>query len=158
MIPSADALYGEDFYAWAVQQAELLRRLPLTSNSVDAQHVAEEIEDLGRSELRTAQSLVEHIIEHLLKLEFSGLEEPADHWRDEIVEWRLQLDKTMTASIEAKLDLPGRYRAAMRLLRRFEREVPGLAARLPPACPYSLAQIVSADGEDWFPALHPGDR
>ena len=151
-----DALYEEDFYAWAVQQAELLRRLPLTSNSIDAEHVAEQIEDLGRSELRAAQSLVEHIIEHLLKLEFSGLDEPTDHWRDEIVEWRLQLDKTMTASIEAKLDLPVRYRSALRLVRRLERDVPGLAARLPRMCPYSLAQIVSAGGEeDWFPAPHP---
>ena len=76
MTLSADALYEEDFYAWTQQQAGLLRRMPLTSNSVDAEHVAEEIEDLGRSELRTAQSLVEHIIEHLLKLEFSGSASP----------------------------------------------------------------------------------
>jgi Domain of unknown function DUF29 len=150
-----DALYEEDFYAWTQQQAALLRRLPLTGNSIDREHVAEEIEDLGKSDLRAAQSLVEHIIEHLLKLEFSGLGEPADHWRDEIVEWRLQLDKTLTASIEAKLDLPARYRSALRLLRRLERDVPGLTARLPPACPYSLAEIVSAGGEDWFPAPRP---
>jgi Domain of unknown function DUF29 len=155
MIRSSDALYEEDFFAWTVRQAELLRHLPLTSNAVDAEHVAEEIEDLGRSELRTAQSLVEHIIEHLLKLEFPGLGEPSDHWRDEIVEWRLQLDKTLTASIEAKLDLPSRYRAALRLARRLERDVPGLVARLPPVCPYSLNEIVSVGGEDWFPAPRP---
>ena len=94
MIAPADALHEEGFYAWTQQQAELLRRLPLTSNSIDAEHVAEEIEDLGRSELRTAQSLVEHVIEHLLKLQFFGLDQPTEHWRDEIVEWRLQLDKT----------------------------------------------------------------
>ncbi len=118
-----------------MQQADLLRRLPLTSNSVDAEHVAEEIEDLGRSDLRTAQSLVEHIIEHFLKLEFAGLDDPAEHWRDEIVERRLQLDKTLTRSIEAKLDLPCRYKSALRLLRRLERDVPGLMSRVPQACP-----------------------
>jgi len=155
MTLTADALYDEDFYAWTVQQADLLRRMPLTSNSVDAQHVAEEIEDLGRSELRTAQSLAEHIIEHLLKLEFSGLEEPAEHWRDEIVEWRLQLDQILTRSIEAKLDLPSCYRASLRLVRRLERDVPGLMSRVPSACPYSLEQIVSAGEEDWFPPEHP---
>lgn len=155
MTRSPNALYERDFFAWTVQQADLIRRLPLTSNAVDAERIAVEIEDLGKSELRAAQSLVEHIIEHLLKLEFSGLDEPADHWRDEIVEWRLQLDKTLTASIEAKLDLPNRYRAALRLMRRLERDVPGLAARLPPSCPYSLAEIVSAGGEDWFPAPRP---
>jgi hypothetical protein len=147
-----NTLYDDDFYAWTQQQAAVLRGLPATSNQLDAGLVAEEIEDLGRSEVRAAQSLCEHIIEHFLKLEYSGLTEPADHWRDEIVEWRLQLDKTLTRSIIAKLDLPDRYRAALRLVRRQERAVPGLMARLPTECPYSLDQIISTGDEDWFPA------
>jgi Domain of unknown function DUF29 len=155
MTVPAGALYDEDFYAWTQQQAELLRRLPPVSNSFDAANVAEEIEDLGRSELRAAQSLCEHIIEHFLKLEYSGINEPAAHWRDEIVEWRLQLEKTLTCSIEAKLDLPARYRAAIRLVRRLERDVPGLTDRLPVQCPYTLDQIVSGADEDWFPLPRP---
>ena len=127
----------------------------MTSNSVDAEHVAEEIEDLGRSDLRAAQSLVEHIIEHFLKIEFSGLVDPAEHWRDEIVEGRLQLDKTLTRGIQAKLDLPSRYRAATRLIRRLERDVPGLTSRIPAASPYTLGQIVSDGSEDWFPIPRP---
>jgi hypothetical protein len=150
----ADTLYEEDFYAWTQQQADLLRHLPLTGNSIDAEKVAEEIEDLGWSELRTAKSLVEHIIEHFLKIEFSGPDELAEHWRDEIVEWRLQLDKTLTRSIAAKLDLAARYKAALRLVRRLERDVPGLTNRFPPTCPYSLEQIVSGE-EEWFPPPRP---
>ena len=88
---SDTALYDEDFYAWTQQQADLLRRLPTTSNQLDAELIAEEIEDLGRSELHACQSLVEHIIEHLLKLGYAGLAEPANYWRREIVEWRSQL-------------------------------------------------------------------
>jgi uncharacterized protein DUF29 len=153
---SADTLYDADFYAWTQQQAALLRRLPPAmneagSNALDLENIAEEIEDLGRSDLRAAQSLVEHIIEHFLKLEYSGLDGPTEHWRDEIVEWRLQLEKVLTRSIEAKLDLPGRTRAALRLIRRLERDVPGLTSRLPTQCPYTLEQIVSGAGEDWFP-------
>jgi len=151
MTVTADLLYEEDFYAWTQQQAELLRRLPAISNALDIEHIAEEIEDLGRSDLRTAQSLCEHVIEHFLKLEFSGLEQPTDHWRDEIVEWRLQLEKVLTRSIAAKLDLPGRYRAALKLARRLERDVPGFLGRLPSECPYILEQIVSSSDEDWFP-------
>ena len=146
-----ESLYEEDFYAWTQQQAELLRRLPAVGNEIDLEHIAEEIEDLGRSDLRAAQSLCEHIIEHFLKLEYSGLEQPADHWRDEIVEWRLQLDKILTRSIEAKLDVAAQYRAALRLLRRLERDVPGLTSHVPRECPYTLEQIVSAGDEDWFP-------
>lgn len=151
MTATADLLYEEDFYAWTQRQADLLRRLPAISNELDVEHIAEEIEDLGRSDLRAAQSLCEHIIEHFLKIEFSGLHEPADHWRDEIVEWRLQLDKILTRSILAKLDLPARYRMALRLLRRLERDVPGILNRLPAECPYAMEQIISSGDEDWFP-------
>jgi hypothetical protein len=144
--------YDDDFYAWTQEQAELLRSGPIRGNRLDVAHLAEEIEDLGRSELHAAQSLCEHIIEHLLKLEYSALTDPADHWRDEIVEWRLQLDKRLTRSLVAKLDIPARYRAALRLVRRFERNAPGLMARVPDECPYSLDQILGSGDEDWFPA------
>src|SRR5437667_1483137 len=151
MTAMTESLYEDDFYAWTQQQAELLRRMPPTGNRFDPDRIAEEIEDLGRSELRSAQSLCEQVIEHLLKLEYSGLDEAADHWRDEIVEWRLQLEKTLTRSIEVKLDLPSRYRSALRLVRRLERDAPGLINRLPAECPYTLEQIVGRGDEDWFP-------
>jgi hypothetical protein len=108
---------------------------------------------LGRSDLRAAQSLCEHVIEHFLKLEYSGLTEPADHWCDEIVEWRVELEKILTRSLVAKLDLPARYRAALRLVRRLERDMPGFLSRLPSECPYSLEQIIGGSDEDWFPTL-----
>jgi hypothetical protein len=143
--------YDEDFYAWTQEQAELLRRGPAAANRLDYDLIAEEIEDLGKSELHTVQSLCEHVIEHLLKLEYSGLDEPARHWRREIIEWRLQLEKKLTRSIVAKLDLRTRYRSALRLLRYFEDDAPGLIGRVPAECPYSLDQILSRGDEDWFP-------
>lgn len=146
-----DTLYDDDFYAWTQKQAAVLRGLRGTSNQLDAELIAEEIEDLGRSEVRSAQSLCEHIIEHLLKLEHSGLPEPAPHWRREIIEWRLQLEKTVTRTITAKLELPHRYRAAVRLLRQEARDMPELVSRLPRECPYSLDQIIGSGDEDWFP-------
>jgi len=144
-------LYDEDFYAWTQEQAELLRRGGSGANDLDIEHIAEEIADLGKSELHVCQSLCERIIEHLLKLEYSGLAEPARHWRQEIVEWRLQLERKLTRSIVAKLNLDERYRYALRLLRSIEEDAPGLMARVPAACPYSLDQIVGSADEDWFP-------
>lgn len=142
--------YDDDFYAWTQQQAELLRCGPAAANRLDIENIAEEIEDLGRSELHAAQSLCEHIIEHLLKLEYSSLAEPARHWRREIVEWRVQLERKLTRSIAAKLELNERYRSALRLLRYFEAEVPGFMDRLPTESPYSLDQILGGE-TDWFP-------
>src|SRR2546423_15500795 len=106
----AHSLYDEDFYAWTQEQAELLRRGGAGATSLDIEHIAEEIEDLGKSELHACQSLCEHIIEHLLKLEYSGLAEPARHWRQEIVEWRLQPGKKPTPSLPGKNEFQGRCR------------------------------------------------
>ena len=145
------ALYEDDFYAWTQEQAELLRQGPAGANRLDLDLIAEEIEDSGKGELHICQSLCERIIEHLLKLEFSGLDEPARHWRDEIIEWRVQLGRKSTRSIIAKLDLADRYRVALRLLQRLERDAPGLMQRVPAECPYSLDQILGSDEEDWFP-------
>ncbi|HEX6441156.1 MAG TPA: DUF29 domain-containing protein [Stellaceae bacterium] len=152
MSPPDASLYDEDFYAWTQEQAELLRRGGAAANRLDIEHIAEEIEDLGKSELHACQSLCEHIIEHLLKLEYSGLDEPAGHWRDEIVEWRVQLSRKLTRSLLAQMNLDERYRYALRLLRRLERDVPGLTQRVPAECPYSLDQILGSGEEDWFPA------
>ena len=151
MDDASHSLYDEDFYAWTQEQAELLRRGGAGANGLDVELIAEEIEDLGKSELHACQSLCEHIIEHLLKLEFSGVGEPARHWRHEIVEWRLQLERKLTRSILAKMGLGERYRYALRLLRSFEDDAPGLMARVPAECPYSLDQIVGSGDEDWFP-------
>src|SRR3954466_2392570 len=151
MIPANSSLYDDDFYAWTQQQAELLRRGPAAANRLDYDLIAEEIEDLGRSELHACQSLCEHIIEHLLKIEYSGLTEPTDHWRREVTEWRLQLERKRTRSVLAKLNLPDRYHVALRLLRYLDREMPGLITPVPAECPYSLEQILGSEGDDWFP-------
>ncbi|HTT81498.1 MAG TPA: DUF29 family protein [Stellaceae bacterium] len=50
--------YDDDFYAWTQYQAEVLRGLPTSDNRYDREHVAEEIEDLGKSELHTVESQI----------------------------------------------------------------------------------------------------
>jgi hypothetical protein len=60
--------YEDDFFAWTQYQATVLRSLHVTDNRFDRDHVAEEIEDLGKSERDTVRSQVRRIIEHLLKL------------------------------------------------------------------------------------------
>jgi hypothetical protein len=51
MTTADGSLYDEDFYAWTQQQAELLRHGPAAANRLDYDPLAEEIEDLERSEL-----------------------------------------------------------------------------------------------------------
>ena len=48
--------YEDDFYAWTQHQAEVLRTMPVSDNRFDREHVAEEIEDLGKSERDAVRS------------------------------------------------------------------------------------------------------
>ncbi len=144
----AAELYEEDFYAWTQDQAAVLRAEFQGHNRLDVAHLAEEIEDLGRSELRAVQSYVEQIIAHLLKLEFSGLSESREHWVREIDAFRLSLEDRMTASLRRRVEenLPRIYaRAARTATRRLVPFEPDFAERLPTRCPYTLGEIESLD-------------
>jgi hypothetical protein len=46
--------YEDDFYAWTQHQAQVLRTMPVSDNRLDREHVAEEIEDLGKSATHAA--------------------------------------------------------------------------------------------------------
>ncbi|MGB5595793.1 MAG: DUF29 domain-containing protein, partial [Crocosphaera sp.] len=57
-----------DYYAWTQQQAQLLRTKQI--NEIDWPNLADEIEDMGRSEKRQLESRLEILIMHLLKWQF----------------------------------------------------------------------------------------
>ena len=98
----ADDLYEQDFYLWTQAQAEALRSHG-ASNVIDWDTVAEEVEDMGKRELRATESLLIRIIEHLHKLRSTKHDEPRLHWRKEILAFRFQLEQRLTPSIRAKL-------------------------------------------------------
>jgi Domain of unknown function DUF29 len=60
--------YEKDIVAWATEQAKLLRagRFDL----LDIEHLAEEIEDVGKSEQRELASRMAVLLAHLLKWQF----------------------------------------------------------------------------------------
>lgn len=141
--------YAKDFYVWSLQQAQELRELPHADNRLDRERIAEEIEDLGRSERFACEAHVERIVEHLLKLEHSGSAEPAHSWKREVWVARKNLAKHSTPAIERLLraGLAQRYADGRALAAFLENDVPGFAARLPEQCPYSFEQVAG----DWLP-------
>jgi len=58
-------LYNVDIVAWAEKQANLLRTGRLSELDID--HIAEEIEDVGKSEQRELASRIAVLIVHLIK-------------------------------------------------------------------------------------------
>jgi len=145
--------YEDDFYAWTQHQAEVLRSMPALDNRFDREHVAEEIEDLGKSERDAVRSQIRRIIEHFLKLAQSRAEQPRLDWMETIDDARETLSDKLTATLRRdaeanleKLYAEGRRRAARGLRRHGE---PEAAQQLPSACPWSLDEICE---EDWYPA------
>jgi Domain of unknown function DUF29 len=63
--PSAASLYDEDFAAWTSETARQLRAGRFAE--IDIEHVAEEIEDMGKSEKRELLGRLTVLVTHLLK-------------------------------------------------------------------------------------------
>ncbi len=74
-------LYDTDIVAWASQQAELLRSGQWSR--LDLANIAEEIEDVGKSEQRELASRLAVLIGHLLKWQFQP-EKRSRSWADTI--------------------------------------------------------------------------
>jgi Domain of unknown function DUF29 len=148
MATKAAELYDEDFYAWTQQQAEALRTHFRGDNRLDVEHLAEELEDLGKSDLQAVESFIEHIIAHLLKLDYSGHVAPRAHWRAEIVNFRQNIDRKISPSIRRTVgrNLDELYRRARQTaaVGALVHE-PDLIRRLPKICPYDWETIWHRD-------------
>jgi hypothetical protein len=154
-----EQLYEADFYAWTKAQAKELRRLARTRPNapLDLARIAEEIQDLGKSEYETAFSLTQRIIEHLPLIEHSPATEQRLHWCDEVDDFRDAIDRRLSPSIRRRLkrELDTAFARAVRRVRR-EIERYGetqVAATLPAHCPYTLDQVVGA----WLPENASGN-
>jgi hypothetical protein len=151
MTPSQ--LYEADFYAWTKQQVIELRRFAKTRPNLplDLEHIAEEIQDLGKSERDAVYSLARQIIQHLLLIEHSPATEQRRHWMDEIDEFRAQMKQKLSITIRRHLerDLGEIYADGRRIVeRKMGRYGEGRAATaLPDGCPYTAKQVLG----DWMP-------
>ena len=121
----SNSLYDRDFYAWANEQAALLRAGKL--DRADIENIAEEIESMGRSEKRELVNRLAVLLLHLLK-------------------WRLQpafRSTSLRLTIKEQRDR----------LRRHMDDNPSLKSRLDEAMAdaYDLAQI-AAERETGFAA------
>ena len=69
-------VYESDFYAWAMEQAALLRARRFDAADID--NIAEEIESMGRGEKRELVNRLAVLLLHLLKWQFqAGFRSPS---------------------------------------------------------------------------------
>jgi hypothetical protein len=105
-------LYNEDILSWSEQQAELLRRR--AANALDWENLAEEIEDVGRSQLRAVEGHLVQALLHDLKAQAWPLSREVPHWRAEARGQRDDARAAFTPSMAQRIDVVALYRRALR--------------------------------------------
>ena len=139
-----DGLYEQDILVWSERQADLLRRLAAgkwLNEAVDWVNLIDEVEDVGRSELNSVESLLRQAMLHLLKLHRWPDSRDDLHWRVEVSEFLIQARKRFTPSMRQRLDLQDTYSDAVR---QFLLQA-GHGAQVPEACPFALDDLLAID-------------
>lgn len=139
-------LYEVDDLQWLEETIALLKSRQF--ESLDLDHLIEELEDLGREKGHAVASLLEQVIRHLLLLQYwmAQSEESGVHWQGEIYSFRVQLKRKLTTTLRHYLaaELETLYQDALGFVKiKTQNTVP-----FPSQCPYSLEQLLAID---WLP-------
>lgn len=143
---SLSSIYEEDYQQWLDKTVLLLKNRQV--DSLDYEHLIEELEALGREQKNAVESLVIQIIQHLLFYHYwsSQREDNQRHWRGELIGFRTQLELRLTTNLRNHLSnrLDYLYGKAKKMA-----EVK-TDLKLPSENPYTLADILD---EDWLPEI-----
>ena len=139
-----DDLYWDDTLLWSERQSALLRRLAAGErvNDVDWEHVIEEIEDVGKTELRACTSLLLRAMEHLLKLQGWAGSPASEHWRAEARVFLRDAALAFSPSMARKIDLDDLYRLARDDVRVMTVDLRP-PAPLPDRCPFAIDDLLA---------------
>ncbi|PXX96302.1 DUF29 domain-containing protein [Halomonas sp. LBP4] len=95
--------YDQDAYAWALEQAALLRSGKL--DQLDIEHLAEEIESMGKSERRALISQLARLLMHLLKWDHQP-ERRSRSWRLSIQDAQAKVARLLEDNPSLRATMP----------------------------------------------------
>lgn len=137
--------YDADIVAWASEQSSLLRAGRFSD--LDIEHIAEEIEDVGKSEQRELAGRMAVLLTHLLKWEYQP-ERRGSSWEDTIRTQRERIERRIgkTPSLKASLADPDWQADAWGDAVDDAVKETGMARKVfPKSCPWSKEQIMAQD-------------
>ena len=133
--------YEQDFYAWMVEQAKLLRSGEFSK--VDALNVAEEIESVGRADRRELGDRLENLIVELLKWRCQPGAR-CGNWQSVILHQRFEVEQIVDDSPSLRDFATERLSEAYSDAReRVVEELGLLQPDFPTDCPFSLDRVLS---------------
>ncbi len=137
---SLSILYQQDAYTWALRNAELIRAHRFSE--VDWEHVAEEIEAVGKSEWRELESRLIVLLAHLLKWQYQAARRGRS-WRTTIQEQRHRLHRVLAFNPGLKPHLDTILRDAFTTaILVASRETDLDESTFPEVCPFSFETIM----------------
>ncbi|CAA9891628.1 conserved hypothetical protein [Candidatus Methylobacter favarea] len=141
------ATYENDIVAWSKEQANLLRSGKLSA--LDIEHIAEEIEDVGKSEQRELASRMALLLSHLLKWHYQP-ERQSGSWRRTIKEQRKAISRRLknTPSLQPSINDPEWLEDVWGDAISITINETGMGS-FPEVCPWTNENILS---EDWLPS------
>jgi hypothetical protein len=135
------ASYERDYHAWTFEQARRIR----AGETIDRENVAEELEDLGRSQQQQLQNRFAVLLAHLLKWEFQP-EKPCASWKATIKEQRIRIHRLLTKMPGLKPHLTESITAVYEIAVAFAAaESFMIEEDLPSECPYTPGQILDLE-------------
>ena len=137
-------LYDQDFYTWTQDQADRLRTLA-PQPGLDLERLAEEVAELGRSELGKTYNHLVHTCAHLLEAPSATSDEPQRHWRGEVVNQQRQARTAFTPGMRQKIDVAALWADAIRLANATLRDHGDAEIAQPPACAFTLEDLLAPD-------------
>jgi hypothetical protein len=140
------AAYEKDIILWSQEQAKLLRSGQF--DALDIKHLAEEIEDVGKSEKRELASRMAVLLTHLLKWQFQSGRRGSS-WQRTIKEQRkaIALHIKETPSLKASLENVDWLSATWADAVAKATEETGLAV-FPEDLPWTVEKVLS---QEFFP-------
>ncbi len=93
--PPETTLYDEDFHVWIAKTAFLLRQKRFAE--IDIEHLAEELEDMGKRERRSLKSHIRNVTLHLLKWQHQP-DKRSPSWRQSIRNGRIEIHELLDDS------------------------------------------------------------
>ena len=141
-------LYEQDFYAWTTQQSRLLREGRAVEADLD--HIAEEIEDIGRSRRQELRNRLSVLLLHLLKWEYQ-IALRSRSWRSTIAEQRARIAEHLEENPSLRPGLADAVATGYRYaLLRVDRETGLPQETFPATCRYDTGQVLQ-------PGFLPGE-
>jgi hypothetical protein len=136
-------LYDEDFFEWTRHNAELLRSGRF--EQADIEHIAEEIEDMGKRNLHEMNSRVRVLLSHLMKWQLQPGKKSRS-WERTIASQRTELGQLLEDSPSLRVSIQPNLRHIYQKSVQLAVLDTGLPnSQFPSECPFTVEQILDPE-------------